>query len=228
MNLFVSLLAQNLTLASKVLRSSAWPARPFLTWHLDTISFYNPASHTGLPHNSLLAILWAHPASSAKEPLHLLFPFWHGLFLDSRMAHSLMSFTAVLEGHLWPVWPFFLWLFCIRCDPSHPISAPHYSLCPFIWKSYTHTPTHTHVYPLYDWSLPAIVLVSPWREPCCRGRWYFKKQTCPWSYFPECTLPVIRLVKRKVFHVEWGLLQRNAHFEGHSMKLPTGNTEQYK
>ena len=146
MNLFVSLLAQNLTLASKVLRSSAWPARPFLTWHLDTINFYNPASQTWLPHNSLLTILWAHPASSVKEPLHLLFPFWHGLFLDSRMAHSLMSFTAVLERHLWPVWPFFLWLFCIRCDPPHPISAPHHSLCPFIWKSHTHT--HIRLPPL--------------------------------------------------------------------------------
>ena len=99
------------------------------------------------PSQQPLAILRAHPASSAKWPLHLLFPFWYGLFLDSPMAHSLMSFTTMPEGPLWPVWRFFLWLFCIRCDPPHSISAPHHFLSSFIWKSCTQTHTHTCLYP---------------------------------------------------------------------------------
>lgn len=126
------------------------------------------------PSQRPLAILWAHPASSAKGPLHLLFPFWYGLFLDSPMAHSLMSFTTVPEGPLWPVWPFFSDYSVEDVTLLTPsllliISYPFY-------LEIIHTDTHTHtcLYP-YDWSVPAIVLVSPWRELCCRAMWYFKK-----------------------------------------------------
>lgn len=76
----------------------------------------------GLPLTGLLAILWAYLANSTTRPLHLLFSCQNALFLDSSMAHSRLSFVAILKCHLWSVRLSFPWLFCIRCDPPAPPS----------------------------------------------------------------------------------------------------------